>query len=62
MKREQNKSRLLEAVHETAQDLHKLGFIDSIRDRAPIFLIESRMDGAACQRKNRGSVPNYPCP
>ena len=28
MKREQNKSRLLEAVHETAQDLHKLGFID----------------------------------
>jgi len=27
MKREQNKSRLLEAVHETAQDLHKLGFI-----------------------------------
>jgi len=28
MKREQHKSRLLEAVHETAQDLHKLGFID----------------------------------
>ena len=28
MKRKQHKSRLLEAVHETAQDLHKLGFID----------------------------------
>jgi len=28
MKRAQHKSRLLEAVHETAQDLHKLGFID----------------------------------
>ena len=28
MKREQHKSRLLEAVHETARDLHKLGFID----------------------------------
>ena len=29
MKREQHKNRLLEAVHETAQDLHKLGFIGS---------------------------------
>jgi putative transcriptional regulator len=28
MKYEKNKSRLLEAVHETAQDLHKLGFIN----------------------------------
>jgi putative transcriptional regulator len=28
MKRKKHKSRLLEAVHETAQDLHKLGFID----------------------------------
>ena len=28
MKRKQHKSRLLEAVHETAQDLHELGFID----------------------------------
>jgi len=28
MKREKHKSRLLEAVHETARDLHKLGFID----------------------------------
>ena len=28
MKREQHKSRLLGAVHETARDLHKLGFID----------------------------------
>jgi putative transcriptional regulator len=28
MKREQHKSRLLEAVHETARDLHKLGVID----------------------------------
>ena len=28
MKRKQHKSRLLEAVHETAQDLHELGIID----------------------------------
>lgn len=28
MKRKQQKNRLLEAVHETAKDLHKLGFID----------------------------------
>jgi len=28
MKHEKHKSRLLEAVHETARDLHKLGFID----------------------------------
>jgi putative transcriptional regulator len=28
MKSEQHKSRLLEAVHETARDLNKLGFID----------------------------------
>jgi putative transcriptional regulator len=28
MKRKQHKSRLLEAVHETAQDLHELGLID----------------------------------
>ena len=28
MKREQHNSRLLDAVHETAIDLHKLGFID----------------------------------
>ncbi|MHB8909237.1 MAG: helix-turn-helix domain-containing protein [Syntrophales bacterium] len=28
MKREKYKSRLLGAVHETAHDLHKLGFID----------------------------------
>jgi len=28
MKREKHKSRLLEAVHETAHNLHKLGFID----------------------------------
>jgi putative transcriptional regulator len=28
MKRKQQVSRLLGAVHETAQDLHKLGFID----------------------------------
>jgi putative transcriptional regulator len=28
MKREKHKSRLLGAIHETAQDLHKLGFIN----------------------------------
>jgi len=28
MKREGNKSRLLDELHDTAQDLHKLGFID----------------------------------
>ena len=28
MEREKHQSRLLEAVHETAQDLHKLGFIN----------------------------------
>jgi putative transcriptional regulator len=28
MKRKKHESRLLEAVHETAQDLHKLGFIN----------------------------------
>ena len=28
MKHEKHKSRLLEAVHETARDLHELGFID----------------------------------
>jgi putative transcriptional regulator len=28
MKRKQHKGRLLEAVHETAQDLHELGLID----------------------------------
>lgn len=33
MKREKHKSRLLEAVHETAHDLHKLGFIDKRRMR-----------------------------
>ena len=31
MKREQYKSGLLNAVHETARDLHKLGFIDKRR-------------------------------
>lgn len=33
MKRGQHKSRLLSAVHETAQDLHKVGFIDKRRMR-----------------------------
>jgi putative transcriptional regulator len=33
MKSEQHKSRLLGAVHETARDLHKLGFIDKFTMR-----------------------------
>ena len=38
MKREKYKSRLLSAVHETAQDLHKLGFIDKRKMREYDFL------------------------
>lgn len=38
MKRKQHKSRLLEAVHETAQDLHELGFIDKRTMREYDFL------------------------
>ena len=33
MKREKYKSRLLSSVHETAQDLHELGFIDKRKMR-----------------------------
>jgi len=38
MKRKQHKSRLLEAVHETAQDLHELGIIDKRTMREYDFL------------------------
>ena len=38
MKREKYKSRLLSAVHETAQDLRKLGFIDKRKMREYDFL------------------------
>ena len=38
MKRNQHKSRLLEAVHETARDLHKLGVIDKRTMREYDFL------------------------
>ena len=38
MKSERHKSRLLGAVHETARDLHKLGFIDKRTMREYDFL------------------------
>ena len=44
MKREKHKSRLLGALHETACDLHKLGFIDKRRMREyDLLCVQQRM-------------------
>jgi len=50
MKREKHKSRLLSAVHETARDLHKLGFIDKRTMREyDMLCIEPVFDYSAAQ-------------